>query len=147
AYVAELVDDKNTTIRKLRQLFFGKRTEKTEAVLGRAGDQPAVSQVTAAPAELTSAPENPEPSPPTDPAANGQGHGRHAAAAYRGAERIEVRYAALAAGDPCPSCGQGTVYEKVPGVVVRITGRPPLAATVYQLQKLRCHLCGEVFTA
>jgi hypothetical protein len=30
---------------------------------------------------------------------------------------------------------------------VRITGQPPLAAKVYQLQKLRCHLCGQVFTA
>ena len=26
-------------------------------------------------------------------------------------------------------------------------GKPPLTATIYQLQKLRCHLCGEVFTA
>src|SRR3954453_4089166 len=34
AYVAELVEDKNTTIRRLRQLFFGSRTEKTEAVVG-----------------------------------------------------------------------------------------------------------------
>jgi hypothetical protein len=32
-------------------------------------------------------------------------------------------------------------------VLVRITGQPPLAATFYQLQKLRCHLCGQVFTA
>ena len=53
----------------------------------------------------------------------------------------------LSAGDACPACGQGTVYEKAPGVLVRITGQPPLAATIYQLQKLRCHLCGQVFTA
>ena len=30
---------------------------------------------------------------------------------------------------------------------MRIIGQPPLAATIYELQKLRCHLCGEVFTA
>jgi hypothetical protein len=30
---------------------------------------------------------------------------------------------------------------------VRIKGQPPLTATIYALQKLRCHLCGEVFTA
>ena len=30
---------------------------------------------------------------------------------------------------------------------MRITGQAPLTATIYQLQKLRCHLCGEVFTA
>ena len=29
----------------------------------------------------------------------------------------------------------------------RIIGPPPLGATIYELQKLRCHLCGEVFTA
>ena len=34
-----------------------------------------------------------------------------------------------------------------PGVLVRMIGQPPLAATVYELQKLRCHLCGQVFTA
>ena len=33
--------------------------------------------------------------------------------------------------DACPACGEGTVYEKTPGVLVRITGQPPLAATVY----------------
>src|SRR3982751_2038660 len=34
AYVTELVEDKNTSIRRLRQLLFGARTEKTEAVVG-----------------------------------------------------------------------------------------------------------------
>jgi hypothetical protein len=33
AYVADLVEDKNTSIRRLRQLFFGARTEKTDAVV------------------------------------------------------------------------------------------------------------------
>ena len=34
-YVTDLVEDKNTSIRRLRQLFFGARTEKTDAVVGR----------------------------------------------------------------------------------------------------------------
>jgi hypothetical protein len=34
-----------------------------------------------------------------------------------------------------------------PGVLVRITGQAPVEAKVYQLQKLRCNLCGKVFTA
>jgi transposase len=58
-----------------------------------------------------------------------------------------VAHPSLRAGDACPACGEGTVYEKAPGVLVRIAGQPPLAATVYRLQKLRCHLCGQVFTA
>jgi transposase len=32
-------------------------------------------------------------------------------------------------------------------VLVRIAGQAPLAATVYELERLRCNLCGEVFTA
>jgi hypothetical protein len=32
-------------------------------------------------------------------------------------------------------------------VLVGITGQPPLTAKVYQLKKLRCYLCGQVFTA
>jgi hypothetical protein len=36
---------------------------------------------------------------------------------------------------------------KVPKVVVRITGKAPIGAKVYQMQKLRCNLCGEIFIA
>ena len=39
-YVADLVEDKNTSIRRLRQLFFGARTEKTAAVVGRQTEKP-----------------------------------------------------------------------------------------------------------
>jgi len=59
-----------------------------------------------------------------------------------------VPHASLKPGDPCPSCKKGTVYESVkPGRLVRVRGQAPLGATVYELQKLRCHLCGEIFTA
>src|SRR5436309_9609313 len=46
AYVTELVEDKDTTIRRLRQLFFGSRTETTEAVVG---PETGTSRVTASP--------------------------------------------------------------------------------------------------
>ena len=32
-------------------------------------------------------------------------------------------------------------------MLVRIKGQAPIAATVYELEKLRCNLCGDVFTA
>ena len=32
-------------------------------------------------------------------------------------------------------------------MLVRIQGQAPIAATVYELEKLRCNLCGDVFTA
>jgi transposase len=60
---------------------------------------------------------------------------------------VDVTHPALSAGDDCPECQQGTLYENAPGVLVRFVGQSPLQATVYRLQKLRCHLCGKVFTA
>jgi transposase len=140
AYVADLVEDKNTSIRRLRQLFFGTRTEKTDTVVGRKTQKPAATGPKDAAAETEVAGGEAE-------AVTAPGHGRNGADAYRGAERIEVPHPSLRAGDPCPACREGIVYDKAPGVLVRITGQPPLAATIYQLQKLRCHLCGQVFTA
>jgi transposase len=145
AYVADLVEDKNTSIRRLRQLFFGARTEKTKAVVGR---KPETTPSHGAVVKTQETAREPEPDAPAEnPTPAGKGHGRNGANAYRGAEQIAVAHPYLAAGDPCPACGEGVVYEKAPGVLVRITGQPPLAATIYQLQKLRCHLCGQVFTA
>ena len=40
AYVTELVEDKNTSIRRLRQLLFGARTEKTDSVVGHKAEKP-----------------------------------------------------------------------------------------------------------
>lgn len=147
AYLTELVDDKSTSIRRLRQLLFGSRTEKTEAVVGQKTKAPdaAGPRDAAADVDSTAGEGNTDESDTT--AAKAKGHGRNGAAAYRGAERIDVPHPSLHAGDACPACGEGTVYDKAPGVLVRITGQPPLAAKIYQLQKLRCHLCGQVFTA
>ena len=156
-YVSGLVEDKKTSIHRLHQLLFGKRTEKTKAVVGNKAEKPAApppsdAATSGAAADTQSAAG--EPNSDTSNASNVSdtgpavpGHGRNGADAYRGAERIDVPHPSLAAGDPCPACKQGTVYDKAPGVLVRITGQPPLAATIYQLQKLRCHLCGQVFTA
>jgi transposase len=148
-YVVDLVDDRNTSIGRLRQLLFGSRTEKTNTVLGRKTDRrdapPANSA--AADTESASGEVDGDGSKETGEAPARKGHGRNGADAYHGAERIDVPHASLKAGDPCPACAKGTVYDKAPGVLVRITGQPPLAATIYHLQKLRCHLCGQVFTA
>src|SRR5205807_8420300 len=58
-------------------------------------------------------------------------------------------HASLKAGGPCPDARcRGKVYpQRDPGVLVRVKGQAPIAATVYELGKLRCNLCGDVFTA
>src|SRR5450432_2005948 len=77
-----------------------------------------------------------------------KGHGRNGASSYTGARKVTVPHPGLHADDPCPGCEKGKVYpQKEPKTLVRIVGRAPLAATVYELDRLRCNLCGEVFTA
>lgn len=86
---------------------------------------------------------------PATPARGGHrpGQGRLGAEAYGGAERVECRHEALAVGDRCPVCGQGRLYALPPGVEIRIDGNALLSAIRYELEKLRCSACGQVFTA
>jgi transposase len=131
-YVTELLETRQATLEKLRRLLCHSSTEKTKAVLKQAGIETGEKK-----RKEAGAPKNKAP-----------GHGRNGAAAYRGARKVEVPHASLKAGDPCPDCQRGKVYpQRDPGVLVRIKGQAPIAATVYELEKLRCNLCGDVFTA
>ena len=133
--VAELIaqlQGKKTSLERLRRMLFGSPTEKTEQVLGEerpgAGRQDAAQSASA----RKKAP----------------GHGRNAASTYSGAEHIRVAHADLSRGDACPGCPHGRVYPlEPPAVLVRITGMAPLGARVYACDRLRCNLCGEVYTA
>ena len=75
------------------------------------------------------------------------GTGRLGAEAYRGAERVECHHEELAVGQRCPVCGQGTLYALPAGVEIRIDGHALLSAMHYELEKLRCSACGQIFTA
>jgi len=91
--------------------------------------------------------------PPADPPKQqakekAKGHGRNGASSYTGAKKVTVPHPTLHTGDHCPGCEKGKVYpQKEPRALVRVVGQAPLAATVYELDRLRCNLCGEVFTA
>lgn len=75
------------------------------------------------------------------------GQGRQSAEAYTGAERVLCQLEELAVGQRCPACGQGSLYRLPPGVEVRIDGNGFLTALRYELEKLRCSACGQVYTA
>jgi transposase len=146
------VGDKNTTIQRLRKMLFGARSEKTSVVIGgrKNAQSPPAQDAATPPATSPDGKENTASAAVVDGenAVATPGHGRNGAEAYTGAEKIEVPHESLQAGDPCPKCEEGTVYETGrPGVLVRLMGQAPLRALVYYLQKLRCNLCGTVFTA
>jgi hypothetical protein len=131
-YLTRLIEDQKTTIQNLRDLLAKPgSTEKTDKVLANAGMQGAA------------------PNSSHDKKANKtKGHGRNGARAFTAGRRVPVTHAGLMSGGACPKCLEGTLYaQRDPGVLLRITGRAPLEATVYELEKLRCGLCLEVFTA
>jgi transposase len=131
AHLTQLLAAKDTTIRDLRQLLFPASTEKTRNVLPNAGGEAAA----AGPPQQEQKKKKP-------------GHGRNAAATYEGARRVQTAHPTLQTGDPCPACEKGKLYRQQEAkVLVRIVGQAPIAATVYEMERLRCNLCGEIFTA
>ena len=134
-YVTELLEKKKASLADLRELLCPATTEKTEKVLKQAGIDSGAKEPSVGAEARTHKRKAP-------------GHGRNGAAAYSGAQKVQVPHASLEAGDPCPDGCGGKVYpQRDPGVLVRIKGQAPLAATVYVLEKLRCNLCGNVYTA
>jgi hypothetical protein len=175
AYLTQLLEDKRMTVSRLRKLLFGFKSEKLKNVLENL-NQPSQGEVTegvtdeekkpaageetktshgedggGAPAARSAAPapggeEGGEKS--SEEKEKRKGHGRAGADAYEGAERISIKHPSLKPGDPCPVEGcNGRVYLFVPQKLVRIAGQAPVAATVSEIERLRCNLCLQVFSA
>lgn len=122
------VDEKAASIKRLLKMIFGPASEKTATVTQKHKPRSAHTK------QKTKGMK--------------KGHGRRGAADYTGAEKIEVAHGELKHKDPCPACLKGKVYFcKRPKTLVRVTGTSPLTASVYEMEKLRCNLCGEIFTA
>ena len=122
SYLSSLSDEKAASIKRLLKMLFGSKTEKAEKK------------------NTVALPERAKPKK--------KGHGRNGANAYRDAKKVKVPHQTLKSGNDCPACEKGKLYgEKPPARIVRITGGAPFQATVYELQRLRCNLCGQIFTA
>ena len=130
AFVNEEVERKGTSVLRLRHLLFGPKTESFAATCReamKAENLPAGTK---------------------EPRKKAPGHGRNGAAAYPGAKRIPVPLEGKASGESCPECPKGKVYPvKDPVPLLRVKGVAPFMATIYELERRRCNLCGEVFTA
>jgi transposase len=128
-WVTGALEAKNTTLGRLRRMLFGAKTEKSRHLLA-----PSDAAATGA--------------KPPAPKPKAKGHGRKAAQDYPGAKRRPVPHPKLHLGDLCPKCLQGKLYLlKTPARIVRIAAQPIFNATVFELERLRCALCGTLFTA
>ncbi len=139
--LSQAVDDRASSVKKLLRMIFGAKTEKKENILNKdkdknKGDDEANKQETTLAEQDDKEDEKPK------------NHGRNGSDAYDGAKRIKIDHPELGPGDSCPDCTEGTLYKNSdPGVEVRVKGVAPLQATVYEMEKLRCNLCGKIFTA
>jgi len=107
--LVELLQRKNTSIKKLRQMIFGKRTERYQTK--KAEDQEKVDE-----SEIS---DDDRPKASVDQDARAErfaserkdkpkwkGHGHRAASDYSGARIVKCRHERLKVGDNCPSsCG------------------------------------------
>ena len=135
------------SLKRLKALVFGEKPKKPKsppsggtAGGGSGGEretQPSAAQRGAASAPAAAA-EKKLPPP---------GHGRHGANVYRAVQTVACRHEELAVGERCPACGRGSLYRLPPGVEMRLDGNALLSAVRYELEKLRCSACGQVFTA
>lgn len=123
--LGQAVTEKAVSINRLLRMIFGDKTEKTRNI--RNGS---------------------EKKTPECGKNKAKGHGKNGAKDYVGAKTIKINHETPQHCDPCPACADGKLYrQSVPGVIVRIKGATPLQATIYELEKLRCNICGKVFTA
>jgi len=156
-----LLREKKLSIRRLQRMLFGASTERTSSVLSSAADPSGQAEDTSA---ENSGDHPVHQEPPSTADDQGQGgnpangrpapqrrrpnHGRIPASDYTGCAKVVVTHASLCPGDACPHCGSGTVYRQLRwSPVVRLKGRPPVTGQVYQLERLRCGECGDMFTA
>jgi transposase len=156
-YVVLALQEGHLNTKRLRSLLFGKHPSPSpEGLLAASqvdGEEASVCVVLEADADADATTnqvppvESQQPKPSKPPGGHRPGTGRLGAAAYGGATRVECRHEELAVGQRCPVCGQGNLYQLPAGVEIRIDGNALLSAMRYELEKLRCSACGEIFTA
>jgi transposase len=138
AMLSQAVDDKASSVKKLLRMVFGAKTEKKENVLSD-NDKKGTSKDDDQESTVVEGDKKQRP---------GRNNGKNGADKYTGADLVEIEHPELGTGDSCPECIEGKLYRNSEsGVEIRVTGSAPLRATVYKLEKLRCDLCGKIFTA
>lgn len=76
-----------------------------------------------------------------------RGHGRLGSSAYPGARNVSVPHPQVKAGDRCPCCGRGRLYEKKAKELISVMASAPIEAVRYLLECLRCSACQTTFSA
>jgi transposase len=135
------------SLKRLKTLVFGEKAKKREPP--SSGGTPSGGSTGGSGAKIGRSPDGQVPSASASPEGKKRpaGHGRHGAEVYRAAQTVACRHEELAVGERCPACGRGRLYRLPPGIEMRLDGNALLSAVRYEVEKLRCSACGQIFTA
>jgi len=150
--LVELLQRRNTSIKKLREMIFGRRTEKHHGKKPEAADKKSESGLAEqdSPKALADRDVGREQnSIEQEEMVHRKGHGRRAVSEYSGASKVACRHGQLKAGDSCPTplCG-GRLYDlNEPTQLLQFTGNPLITVTNYEREVLRCAKCQDRYVA
>lgn len=166
-----VVKEKSISIKRLAHMFFGKTTENLknlkERAKTKADSDDAASNNDGSDENLSSNESDEASDKPGDtnqkeePAGSSnkdssevdpqnpkkKNHGRRPLDDYNVSKIIYIPHNCLNAGQKCPLCSKGTLYDIAPQTILLIRGQPPLTGEAYSAQGLRCHSCQQIFRA
>jgi transposase len=141
------LQEKQLSIQRLRAIF-GIKTESAKNLAKFIEAQAAADVPATAPGQNNEQVESSSNDASNKPSPKGKkGHGHRPASDYTHAKTIHIAHQHLKKGDTCPSCLKGRLFNLSPGSVIRIVGQPWLQVEIYRPERLRCPICGKIFTA
>lgn len=135
--LSTLLSKKRIKVKQIREWFFGSVKDKRETEKTKDGKQ---SEAQAAEVEAK---------PEKEKKPRAPGHGRNSADAYTGADLVHCAHEELKLGSSCPDklCkGHLQDYYR-DASFIRLDGQPPIGATRYIQETLRCSDCLRCYTA
>ena len=110
-WLLALLEKKNLSIAKLKQMIFGAQTESAANLSGKGRKDPKKLKA--------------------------KGHGRNSHRRYTGARRIRVKHPSLRPGQRCPECAKGKLRErKELALAISVRAQPPVGALIHELEQL-----------
>lgn len=143
-----MMEQKNATVRKLKRMLFGPRTDERSAEKKKGGESRPEGEVSEEEGTEPTVEEK-DPGARSEEKAKKSGHGRQKATAYSGARVVKCRDEELHPGDKCPEAMcRGHLYDVgEPAILIQLTGQPMVGATKYEREVLRCSACQQRYTA
>ena len=139
SWIPRALVEHKIAVSNLKWLIFGTGDKTTK----QQDKSPKAEENNADAEEFEASPSNNESHEPKAPT----GHGRLPHTAYINAQEHTISLESLSAGQLCPHHCGGRLYSINPGILINIKGQNLASVNKYWIEKLRCALCNEIFSA